>query len=71
MKLRILLLWLPDLTFALLLYYTGCRISEGLAVTYENIDYSMGGVVFNTLKRRKDNIYRFVPLPSSFFRKEN
>ena len=56
-------------TFALLLYYTGCRISEGLGVSYSNIDYSSGGVVFNTLKRRKDNIYRFVPLPETFLTK--
>lgn len=52
-------------TFALLLYYTGCRISEGLAVTYNNIDYGAGGVIFKTLKRRRD-VHRFVPLPSSF-----
>lgn len=55
-------------TFALLLYYTGCRISEGLAVTYSNIDYSAGGVIFKTLKRRKP-VHRFVPLPSSFLTK--
>ena len=52
-------------TFALLLYYTGCRISEGLAVTYCNVDYGAGGVIFKTLKRRKLT-HRFVPLPSSF-----
>ena len=39
-------------TFALLLYYTGCRISEGLAVTHNKIDYGAGGVIFKTLKRR-------------------
>ena len=27
-------------TFALMLYYTGCRISEGLNITAKNIDYS-------------------------------
>jgi integrase len=52
-------------TFALLLYYSGCRISEGLATTYKKIDYSVQGVVFETLKRRK-KIHRFVPLPHSF-----
>ena len=52
-------------TFPLLLYYTGCRISEGLAVTYNDIDYSTGGVIFRTLKRRKTT-HRFVPLPHSF-----
>ncbi len=52
-------------TFALLLYYTGCRISEGLAVTYGNIDYAGKAVTFQTLKRRKTT-YRQVPLPDSF-----
>lgn len=52
-------------TFALLLYYTGCRISEALAVTHGRIDYSQKGVVFQTLKRRK-KIFRFVPLPDHF-----
>jgi integrase len=55
-------------TFALLLYYTGCRISEGLAVTYANLDYSAGHVVFRTLKRRKTT-YRHVPLPPAFLTK--
>lgn len=52
-------------TFALLLYYTGCRISEALAVTHGRIDYAQKGVVFQTLKRRK-KIFRFVPLPDHF-----
>ena len=52
-------------TFALLLYYTGCRISEGLAVTHDSIDYTSKAVTFQTLKRRK-RVYRQVPLPASF-----
>ena len=52
-------------TFALLLYYSGCRISEGLTTTYKKIDYSSQGVVFETLKRRK-KMHRFVPLPHPF-----
>ena len=55
-------------TFALLLYYTGCRVSEGLAVTHGRIDYSKKGVVFQTLKRRKKT-FRFVPLPGHFLEK--
>ena len=38
-------------TFAMILYYTGARISEGLHITYKNIDYSRKGVVLRTLKR--------------------
>ncbi|MCB0516818.1 MAG: site-specific integrase [Bacteroidetes bacterium] len=52
--------------FALMLYWSGCRISEALAVQVQHIDYSEGGVRFNTLKRRRSDIYRFVPLPPSF-----
>lgn len=52
-------------TFVLLLYYSGCRISEGLATTYKKIDYSAQGVVFETLKRRK-KVHRLVPLPYPF-----
>jgi len=55
-------------TFALMLYYTGCRISEALAVQHSRIDYSRQGVVFQTLKRKK-KVFRFVPLPSPYLEK--
>jgi len=55
-------------TFALMLYYTGCRISEALAVQHSRIDYSRQGVVFQTLKRKK-KVFRFVPLPSTYLEK--
>ncbi|NRB53730.1 MAG: tyrosine-type recombinase/integrase [Saprospiraceae bacterium] len=55
-------------TFALMLYYSGCRISEALAVTHGRIDYGKKGVVFKTLKRRK-SVFRFVPLPGHFLTK--
>jgi integrase len=55
-------------TFVLLLYYSGCRISEGLATTYKKVDYPAKGVIFETLKRRK-KVHRFVPLPESFLTK--
>lgn len=57
-------------TFAMMLYYTGCRITEGLNITYKNIDYSRQGVVLRTLKGRSDKKrYRFVPLPDGFLEK--
>ena len=55
-------------TFALILYYTGCRISEALEVPYQRVDYAKKGVVFRSLKRRK-KVYRFVPLPDNFLEK--
>lgn len=54
--------------FALLLYWTGCRITEGLNVTVGGVDYSQQSVQFKTLKRRKD-VYRSVPLPPTFLEK--
>jgi len=57
-------------TFALMLYYTGCRITEGLNITNKNIDYTRKGVVIRTLKGRSDKKrYRFVPLPDGFLEK--
>lgn len=52
-------------TFACMLLYTGCRISEALNLTYEAIDFEAGTVTIQTLKRRKVH-FRLVPLPPSF-----
>ena len=53
--------------FCLLLYYTGCRVSEGLALTPGLIDLETNRVAFRTLKRRKC-VYRAVPVPAPFLR---
>ena len=45
------------------LVYTGCRISEALALTSDRVDLSEGVIVFETIKRRKAGIYRAVPVP--------
>ncbi len=50
--------------FALLLFFTGCRISEGLSLTGDRVDQSDGCVVLRTLKQRKDNAFRSVPVPN-------
>ena len=55
-------------TFVLMIYYSGCRISEALSVTYNQIDYAGGGVIFKTLKRKK-LVHRLVPLPRPFMTK--
>lgn len=54
-------------TFCLLLVYTGCRISEALAVTPARLDREAGRVVFRTLKRRR-RIFRAVPVPRELMR---
>jgi integrase len=50
-------------TFCMTLAYTGCRISEALALTADRIDMKEGVIVFETLKKRKDGVYRAVPVP--------
>jgi|HubBroStandDraft_4_1064222.scaffolds.fasta_scaffold207729_2 integrase/recombinase XerD len=49
--------------FCLLLMWSGCRISEALAVTPLAIDREGGTVAFITLKRRKTSVVRQVPIP--------
>jgi integrase/recombinase XerD len=51
--------------FCLTLFYTGCRISEGLNLTLERFDRTGKSLVFETLKRRKRGCFRSVPIPDS------
>jgi integrase len=51
--------------FCLLLMWSGCRISEGLAVTPLAIDREAGTVALITLKRRSTRIVRQVPIPAA------
>ena len=50
-------------TFCDTLAYTGCRISEALALTPERIDLSARAIMFQTLKQRCKVRYRSVPIP--------
>jgi len=50
-------------TFCLVLHYTGCRISEALALTPRRVDLSGKAIVFETLKKRRRGVYRAVPVP--------
>lgn len=49
--------------FCHVLGWTGCRISEGMALTPERLEYDEKIIVFETLKRRQRGIYRAVPVP--------
>lgn len=51
--------------FCQLLYYTGCRCSEGLQVTPRRLDAETGSIIFRTLKRRRTT-FRAVPVPHRF-----
>jgi integrase/recombinase XerD len=57
----------PTRLLALLLLYTGCRISEALATTPRHLDGGTQSVIFRTLKRRQ-TIYRAVPVPTWLLR---
>jgi integrase/recombinase XerD len=50
-------------TFCGVLHATGCRISEALALTAQQINLSGRVVVFESLKKRRKGVYRAVPVP--------
>src|SRR5580658_3644384 len=50
-------------TFCATLAYTGCRISEALALTADRVDLGDGVLIFESLKKRRRGIYRAVPVP--------
>lgn len=52
-------------TFCLTLALTGARISEVLALTASRIDAADEAIIFETLKQRKKQIFRAVPVPRS------
>lgn len=54
-------------TFALILAYSGCRISEVLALRACDVDLTDNSVRVRTLKRRSET-WREIPLPESFMR---
>lgn len=51
-------------TFCLVLAYSGCRISEALALTPRRFDFDAQIVIFETLKKRRRGVFRAVPLPA-------
>ena len=50
-------------TFIGVLIFTGCRISEALALTSDRVDLDGGVIVFESLKKRAKGIFRSVPVP--------
>ena len=51
-----------------LLYLTGCRLSEALALRLNCVDTDENLVVFHTLKQRRQRL-RAVPVPAKFLRR--
>jgi len=50
-------------TLCMTLAYAGCRLPEALALTADCVDLGAGVLVFESLKKRRDGIYRSVPVP--------
>ncbi len=50
-------------SFCEVLHFTGCRISEALALTIGRVDIEGQAVVFETLKKRRPGVFRAVPVP--------
>jgi site-specific recombinase XerD len=56
-------------TLCLTLAYSGCRISEALALTADRIEREAGFIAIRSLKKRKRTIViREVPVPAELFR---
>jgi integrase len=51
--------------FCMTIYYTGMRISEALALTAKDIDYSTGTVRIRSLKKRESREFRRIPVPNA------
>ncbi|MDQ3565119.1 MAG: tyrosine-type recombinase/integrase [Pseudomonadota bacterium] len=56
------------LTFCGMLLHTGCRISEALALTADRVDLKQKKIVIESLKKRRNGVYRSVPVPDIFLK---
>lgn len=52
--------------FCQMLYYTGARISEVAELRVPQIDFTDKTVILRTLKQRRVDVYRQIPLPDSY-----
>lgn len=57
--------------YFLTLFYTGCRVSEALELTPQKFDYTANRIIIRSLKKRKQNHHRHVPVPPQFLRELN
>lgn len=53
----------PDALFCLTIYYTGCRISEALALRRQDLDLEIKALLIRSLKKRDKTEIRRVPVP--------
>lgn len=52
-------------TFCRALCETGCRVSEALALTADQVDVEARMIVFESLKKRRSGVHRAVPVSES------
>jgi integrase len=59
---------LPDAEhlYCATLLWTGCRPSEARLLRYEHLDLAENVIIIPTLKKRRANVYRRVPVPDTF-----
>ncbi len=50
------------------LAYSGCRLTEALRLTTMSIDLEAQALTFQTLKQRRSNVFRHVPMPNYILR---
>jgi integrase/recombinase XerD len=50
-------------SFCHVLTYTGCRLAEALALTADRVDLHAHRLTFETLKKRRQGVFRAVPIP--------
>jgi len=53
-------------TLCTTLTYTGCRISEALQLTVDQVDLSSQVITFRSLKKRGKTLYRSIPVPEAY-----
>ena len=47
------------------LLYTGCRLSEALALTADRVDFQAAVLTFESRKKRRQGVYRAVPVQAA------
>jgi len=52
-------------TLAETMVFTGCRISEALQLSARSIERESNKIIFKSLKKRRGDIYRAVPVPAN------
>lgn len=53
-------------SFAEMLAFTGCRISEALEIVPKRLDVDGKMVIFRSLKKRREDVFRAVPVPPDY-----